>query len=160
MLTDLQIERQLPDPTKRLRSARRKDQGLFIWSFNHQVPNHGPCATVWLGMPEKFTIGSYPAVGLAAARKKAQKALAEVVDGVSSIRAERKWSERREKAAKSTADRVENVVDAYVESYLGQEGRSHHGQRKPSVCSGSRVLGRSLARSGSASLPTMTSTNC
>jgi integrase len=121
MLTDLQIEKQLPDETKRLEVPDGKIGGLYLvvqpsgaksWALRYRVA----------GTPKKFTIGSYPAVGLAAARKKAQKALAEVVDGVDPS-AKRKAEREAQKAAKSTADRVENVVDAYVRDYLAKKAK-------------------------------------
>ena len=121
MLTDLQIERQLPDPTKRLEVPDGKIGGLYLvvqssgaksWALRYRVA----------GAPKKFTIGPYPAVSLAAARKRAQKALAEVVDGVDPS-AQKKAAREAEKAANSTADRVEIVVDAYVKSYLAKKAK-------------------------------------
>jgi integrase len=115
MLTDLQIDK-LTTPPKRLEVPDGKIRGLYLvvqpsgarsWALRYRVA----------GAPKKFTIGPYPAIGLAAARKRAQKALADVVDGVDPS-AQKKAAREAQKAANSTADRVENVVDAYVKDYL------------------------------------------
>jgi integrase len=121
MLTDLQIERQRPDPGKRLEVPDGKVGGLYLvvqpsgaksWALRYRVA----------GSPKKFTIGPYPAIGLAAARKRAQKALAEVVDG-NDPSAQKKAAREAQKASNSTADRVESVVDAYVKDYLAKNAK-------------------------------------
>jgi integrase len=86
--------------------------GAKSWALRYRVA----------GAPKKFTIGPYPAIGLAAARKRAQKALAEVVDGVDPS-AQKRAAREAEKAANSAADRVENVVDAYVKNYLSKKAK-------------------------------------
>src|SRR5271155_3056804 len=121
MLTDLQIEKQLPNPGKRLEVPDGKVGGLYLvvqpsgaksWALRYRVA----------GSPKKFTIGPYPAIGLAAARKRAQKALAEVVDG-NDPSAQKKAAREAQKASNSTADRVESVVDAYVKDYLAKNAK-------------------------------------
>ena len=120
MLTDLQIEK-LAKPTARREIPDGKIGGLYLvvqpsgaksWALRYRA----------VGTPKKFTIGPYPAIGLAAARKRAQKALAEVVDGVDPS-AQKKAAREAQKAADSTADRVETVVDAYVKDYLGKNSK-------------------------------------
>jgi integrase len=120
MLTDLQIEK-LPAPAARREVPDGKVAGLYLvvqpsgaksWALRYRVA----------GAPKKFTIGPYPAIGLAAARKRAQKALAEVVDGVDPS-AQKRAAREAEKAANSAADRVENVVDAYVKNYLSKKAK-------------------------------------
>jgi integrase len=120
MLTDLQIEKLLA-PTARREIPDGKIGGLYLvvqpsgaksWALRYRVA----------GSPKKFTIGPYPSIGLAAARKRAQKALAAVVDGVDPS-AQKKAAREAEKAANSTADRVETVVDAYVMSYLAKKAK-------------------------------------
>jgi integrase len=120
MLTDIQIER-LPKPDTRREVPDGKITGLYLvvqpsgaksWALRYRVA----------GAPKKFTIGSYPAVGLASARKRAQKALAEVVDGIDPS-SQKKAARVAEKAANATADRVEAVVNAYVKNYLCKKAK-------------------------------------
>jgi hypothetical protein len=120
MLTDLQIEK-LPAPAARREVPDGKVAGLYLvvqpsgaksWALRYRV----------VGAPKKFTIGPYPAISLAAARKRAQNALAEVVDGVDPS-AQKRAAREAEKAANSAADRVENVVDAYVKNYLSKKAK-------------------------------------
>ncbi len=86
MLTDLQIEK-LARPSARREVPDGKIGGLYLvvqpsgaksWALRYRAA----------GTPKKFTIGPYPSIGLSAARKRAQKALAEVVDGIDPLRAE------------------------------------------------------------------------
>ena len=120
MLTDLQIEK-LPKPSARREIPDGRIGGLYLvvqpsgaksWALRYRVA----------GAPKKFTIGSYPTISLAAARKRAQKALAEVVDGVDPS-AQKKAAREAQKAANSTADRVSVVVDSYVKEYLGKNAK-------------------------------------
>jgi integrase len=114
MLTDLQIEK-LALPSSRREVPDGKIGGLYLvvqpsgaksWALRYRVA----------GAPKKLTIGPYPAVTLATARKRAQKAIAEVVDG-NDPSAQKKAVREAERAANSTADRVENVVAAFVEKH-------------------------------------------
>jgi integrase len=120
MLTDLQIEK-LPNPTTRREIPDGRIGGLYLvvqpsgaksWALRYRIA----------GAPKKFTIGAYPATGLAAARKRAQKALVEVGEGTDPS-AKKKADREAQKAASSTADRVENVVDAYVKDYLAKKAK-------------------------------------
>ena len=115
MLTDLQIEK-LAIPVARREIPDGKIGGLYLvvqpsgqksWALRYRVA----------GAPKKFTIGSYPAVGLAAARKKAQKAMAEVVDGIDPS-AQKKAAREAQKAANAAADRVEDVVEDFIKEHL------------------------------------------
>lgn len=120
MLTDLQIEK-LAKPAARREIPDGKIGGLYLvvqpsgsksWALRYRAA----------GAPKKFTIGPYPAIGLAAARKRAQKALAEVVDGFDPS-AQKKAAREAQKASNSIADRVESVVDAYVKDYLAKNAK-------------------------------------
>lgn len=120
MLTDLQIEK-LAKPAARREIPDGKIGGLYLvvqpsgaksWALRYRAAS----------VPKKFTIGPYPTIGLSAARKRAQKALAEVVDGVDPS-AQKKAAREAQKAANSTADRVDNVVDAYVKDYLAKRAK-------------------------------------
>jgi integrase len=120
MLTDLQIEK-LSNPTTRREIPDGRIGGLYLvvqpsgaksWALRYRVA----------GTPKKLTIGPYPAVGLAAARKRAQKALVEVGEGIDPS-AKKKADREAQRAANSTADRAETVVDAYVKDYLGKKAK-------------------------------------
>ena len=120
MLTDLQIEK-LAKPSARREIPDGRIGGPYLvvqpsgaksWALRYRVA----------GSPKKFTVGPYPSIGLAAARKRAQKALAEVVDGVDPS-AQKKAAREADKAANSIAYRVETVVDAYVKDYLGKKAK-------------------------------------
>jgi integrase len=120
VLTDLQIEK-LTIPTTRREIPDGKIGGLYLvvqpsgaksWALRYRVA----------GAPKKFTIGPYPAIGLAVARKRAQRALAEVVDGVDPSATKRAAREAL-KAASEAEDRVESVVDAYVKGHLAKKAK-------------------------------------
>jgi len=70
------------------------------------------------GVPRKFTIGPYPAINLKTARKRAQEALGDVAGGEDPAGAKRAALEAQ-KAALAAADRVEDVVGAFVTLHLG-----------------------------------------
>ncbi|MGO8739255.1 tyrosine-type recombinase/integrase [Rhodoblastus sp.] len=117
MLTELQIEN-FPKPESRREVPDGKIAGLYLvlqpsgaksWALRYRVA----------GAPKKFTIGPYPAISLAAARKKAQKALGEVVDGTDPS-ATKKAAREAARAANSTADRVEAIVDSFVTRHLAK----------------------------------------
>lgn len=120
MLTELQIEN-LATPESRREIPDGKISGLYLvmqpsgaksWALRYRVA----------GAPKKFTIGPYPAISLATARKKAQKALGEVVDG-NDPSAQKKAVKEAEKAAKSTADRVEAIVNSFVARHLAKTAK-------------------------------------
>ena len=76
MLTDLQIKK-LTLPEQRREISDGKIAGLFLvvqpsgaksWAVRYRVA----------GTPRKFTIGPYPTIDIATARKRAQEALGEV----------------------------------------------------------------------------------
>jgi Arm DNA-binding domain len=79
VLTDLGIKRQ-PLPEKRREIPDGKIAGLYLvlqpsgaksWAVRYRAN----------GLPKKLTLGSYPTVDLAAARKRAQEALGDVAGG-------------------------------------------------------------------------------
>lgn len=73
------------------------------------------------GKSRKLTIGSYPAVGLKAARERAGKALLAVVDGRDPA-AEKQEAKRV--VAQPASELVEDVVDSYVEKYAKRRTRA------------------------------------
>jgi hypothetical protein len=70
-----------------------------------------------LGDPKKLTLGSYPAVGLAAARKQAQEATGEVARGADPTEAKRAAREAR-KAAEAPSDLVKTVAESFIKLQL------------------------------------------
>ena len=72
------------------------------------------------GVPRKLTIGPYPAIGLKTARKKAQEALGDVAGG-NDPAGEKRAAREAQKAANATLDRVENVVDEFVQKHLAKK---------------------------------------
>lgn len=122
MLTDLEIQKLLT-PEKRREIPDSKVRGLYLvvqasgaksWALRYRVA----------GAPKKLTIGPYPVISLAEARKKALKAAAEVVDGndpsarKKADREAQKAAIEAEKIAAAPPDRIETVVDAFAERYL------------------------------------------
>jgi integrase len=112
MLTDLSIKKQLL-PEKRREIPDGKIAGLYLvvqpsgaksWALRYRVA----------GKPTKLTIGPYPSVDLAVARRRAQEALGEVAGGKDPSGAKKAAREAR-KAENSTADRVETVAALFVE---------------------------------------------
>ena len=117
MLTDLKIK------TQKAGAARRevpdgKIGGLFLivqptgaksWAVRYRAD----------GKPKKLTIGPYPTIDLAGARRKAQEALGEVAGGNDPSAAKVAAREAR-KAKQATADRVAIVADAFREKYINR----------------------------------------
>src|ERR1700691_19341 len=111
MLTDLRIQK-LPIPAKRDEVPDGKN-GLYLvvqpsgaksWAVRYRAN----------GAPKKLTIGPYPAVSLAAARRRAQEALGEVAGGRAPAAAKQasRAAARAERAAET--DRVERVVEQFI----------------------------------------------
>src|SRR5580658_2959957 len=115
MLTDLKIKNlALPDKRKEVPDGRI--QGLYFicqpsgaksWAVRYRVA----------GAPKKLTIGSYPAIDLATARRLAQEAVGDVAGG-SDPAARKKAAREARKAEQSTNDRVEAIVALFVQKYL------------------------------------------
>jgi integrase len=112
MLTDLSIKKQLL-PEKRREIPDGKIAGLYLvvqpsgaksWALRYRVA----------GKPTKLTIGPYPAVDLAVARRRAQEAIGELAGGKDPSGA-KKAARVARKAENSTADRVETVAALFVE---------------------------------------------
>jgi integrase len=120
MLTDLQIKK-LPLPAARKEISDGRIGGLYLvvqpsgaksWAVRYRAH----------GSPKKLTIGPYPAVDLAAARRRAQEALGEVAGG-NDPSAQKKAARQAQKAANSTEDRVETVVDEFIRKYLAKKAK-------------------------------------
>jgi integrase len=114
MLTDLSIKKQ-PLPEKRREIPDGKITGLYLvlqpsgarsWAVRYRAG----------GAPRKLTIGPYPAVDLATARKRAQEALGDLARGVDPA-ARKKAARESRKAEELAADRVDAVATLFVDRY-------------------------------------------
>jgi integrase len=110
-----QTIRSLPLPEKRREIPDDRITGLYLvaqpsgaksWAVRYRAD----------GAPRKLTLGPYPAVDLATARKRAQEALGELAGGVDPA-ARKKAAKEARRAEQSTADRVEAVASLFVERY-------------------------------------------
>ena len=116
MLTDVQI-RKLITPESRREIPDGKVTGLYLvlqpsgaksWALRYRAA----------GKPAKLTLGAYPALDLANARRRAQEALGEVASGKNPA-AEKKAVREAQKAAEDgRSDRVEAVAASFVEKYV------------------------------------------
>ena len=115
MLTDLSIKK-LPVPPKRREVPDRRVTGLYLilqpsgaksWALRYRAA----------GKPTKLTLGPYPAIDLAAARKKAQEAIGDIASGGDPA-AQKKASRAAARAShEANEDLVERVVDLFIERY-------------------------------------------
>ena len=114
MLTDLSIKKQ-PLPERRREVPDGKITGLYLvlqpsgaksWAVRYRVD----------GAPRKLTLGSYPAVDLATARRRAQEALGDLAGGADPAARKKAVREAR-RAEESAADRVEAVATLFVDRY-------------------------------------------
>jgi len=116
MLTDLKIKN-LPIPSKRQETPDGKIAGLYLitqpsgarsWALRYRAD----------GLPRKLTIGSFPALGLGQARRKALEALGDVAGGKDPAKAKKAAREaaRAERAADDR--RVARVAELFVERYV------------------------------------------
>ena len=115
MLTDLSIKKQ-PLPEKRRELPDGKITGLYLilqpsgarsWALRYRAA----------GKPAKLTLGPYPAIDLATARRRAQEAIGDIASGKNPA-ADKKAAREAQKAANSTADRVEAVANSFLERYV------------------------------------------
>ena len=115
MLTDLSIKKQ-PLPEKRRELADGKITGLYLvlqpsgaksWALRYRAA----------GKPAKLTLGPYPTLDLATARRRAREALGEIASGKNPA-ADKKVAREAQRAANSTADRVEAVANSFIERYV------------------------------------------
>ena len=121
MLTDLEIKK-LPLPEKRKEIPDGKIGGLYLvlqasgaksWAVRYRTN----------GSPRKLTIGPYPAVGLAMARKQAQEALGDVAGGKDPAAAKQSARATARAEHEAEVDRVERVVELFVERHAKPKTR-------------------------------------
>jgi integrase len=114
MLTDLSIKNQ-PLPQKRREVPDGKIAGLYLvlqpsgaksWALRYRVA----------GKPTKLTLGSYPVLDLASARRRAQEALGAVAGGKDPA-ADKKATREAQKAAETPSDLLRTVAASFVEKH-------------------------------------------
>jgi integrase len=115
MLTDVQIKK-LTTPTARREVPDGKITGLYLvlqpsgaksWALRYRAA----------GKPAKLTLGVYPAIDLAKARRLAEDARGKIANGKNPA-AEKKAVREAQKSSDSTADRVENVAASFIEKHV------------------------------------------
>ena len=119
VLTELGIKSRLAKlPAARVEVPDGKGRGLYLviqpsgaasWALRYRAA----------GAARKLTLGRYPALGLAAARKHAAEALGQVAGGKDPARA--KTAARA--ATRAETDKVERVVELFVERYAKPKTR-------------------------------------
>jgi integrase len=117
MLTDIAIKKLLasPPPARREVPDGRvsglyfvlQPSGAASWALRYRSA----------GAPRKLTLGSYPAIALATARKLAQEAVGEVAGGRDPAAAKQAAREAAKAAAEADEDRVESVVEKFIERH-------------------------------------------
>jgi integrase len=121
VLTDLEIKK-LPLPEKRREVPDGKVAGLYLvmqpsgarsWALRYRVD----------GIPKKLTIGPYPTIDLATARKRAREAAGDVAGGKdpAAVKRASRAAARAERTAE--VDRVERVVELFVERHAKPKTR-------------------------------------
>ena len=115
MLTDIAIKK-LPVPRTRKEVPDGRVTGLYLvlqpsgarsWALRYRVA----------GKPTKLTIGGYPTIDLATARRRAQQALGAIAGGNDPAAAKKASKAALKAANEAAADRIERVVEQYIERY-------------------------------------------
>jgi integrase len=118
MLTQKKIDSLLREPPpKRTETPDGQISGLYFvrqpatgaasWALRYRVG----------GEPRKLTLGGYPAVPLAAARRRAQEALGGVAAGKDPAREKTVARAAAKAAGEAEEDRVESVVERFIERH-------------------------------------------
>jgi integrase len=119
VLTDLKIKN-LPIPDKRQEAPDGKIGGLYLvvqptgaksWAVRYRAG----------GRPRKLTIGAYPNIDLATARRRAQEALGDVAGGKDPAGAKKAAREARKTDHREEANRLDKVAATYVDRYVKRE---------------------------------------
>ena len=117
MLTDLSIKNLMgadgrPDKRKETPDGKvtglyfvRQPSGAASWAVRYRLA----------GKPKKLTIGPYPAVDLATARKRAQEAIGDLAGGGTA--AAKKAAKQASKAQQSATDRMQPLAAVFVEKH-------------------------------------------
>jgi integrase len=121
VLTDLKIKNlALPDKRREVPDGRItglylvvQPSGVKSWCVRYRAN----------GLPRKLTVGPYPAVDLATARKRAQEALGDVAGGKDPAAA-KQASKARARAERTDDDkRVERVAEAFIKRHVKLSGK-------------------------------------
>ena len=121
MLTDLGIKK-LPIPESRREVPDGRIVGLYLviqpsgaksWAVRYRA----------FGIPRKLTLGGYPAVDLAMARRRAQEALGDVAGGKDPGAAKKAVREAAKAERKAETDKVERIAELFIERYVKRSGR-------------------------------------
>jgi integrase len=123
MLTDVAITTKLAKPTaKRIEHPDGKITGLYLvqqpsgsasWALRYR----------FAGRPTKLTIGPYPAVGLAIARRRAQEAIGAIAGGKDPARAKTADRAAAKAERESEEDKVERVVALFIDRHAKPKTR-------------------------------------
>src|SRR5271165_7262641 len=121
MLTDLGIKK-LPLPDKRKEVPDGKIGGLYLIVQASGAKSRAVRYRAF-GIPRKLTLGAYPALDLATARRRAQEALGDVAGGKdpAAVKQASRGAARAEREAEH--DLVERVVDLFIERYAKPKTR-------------------------------------
>lgn len=121
MLTDVSIKKlALPDKRKEVPDGRitglylvLQSSGVKSWAVRYRADGH----------PRKLTLGVYPAVDLATARKRAQEALGDVAGGKDPAAV--KQASRATARAEREADdkRVAHIAELFIARYVKRSGK-------------------------------------
>jgi integrase len=116
VLTDIQIKK-LALPKVRKEVPDGKVSGLYLvaqpsgaksWAVRYRIA----------GQPKKLTLGPYPAIDLATARKRAQEAIGDVAGGKDPA-SEKKATRALARAARDAEDRrLDRIATSYLERYV------------------------------------------
>jgi hypothetical protein len=116
VLTDLQIKK-LAFPSKRREIPDGRVRGLYLvvqpsgaksWAVRYRTG----------GKPRKLTLGSYPAVDLAAARRRAEEAIGDVAGGKDPAALKRASKAALRAEREVQADVVERVAASFLDRYV------------------------------------------
>ena len=120
MLTDVAI-RKIGPSDKRCEVPDGKVSGLYLvvqpsgaksWALRYRI----------YGASRKLTLGPYPGLDLAEARRKAQEAIGDIARGKDPA-AEKKVVREEQRAANSPSDRVEAIVAQFVQKHLAKKAK-------------------------------------
>ncbi|MDQ0395198.1 tyrosine-type recombinase/integrase [Labrys monachus] len=121
-LTQVAIDNLRPGPARReipdgkvrglylvVQPARPDGERRLSWAFRYRIN----------GKPAKFTIGPYlgDGLGLAEARKKAERLRAQVADGVDPASEKKETRKAAEEAGRAERDTVEKIASSFIDRY-------------------------------------------
>ena len=128
MLTDLGIKK-LPIPENRREVPDGRIAGLYLvlqpsgaksWAVRYRA----------FGIPRKLTLGAYPAVDLATARRRAQEALGDVAGGKDPAGQKRAAREAAMAERAADVDRVERIAELFIKRHVKGSGKVGDGWGK------------------------------